>query len=403
MATLTIRLPDAHRDRLAAMAAQRGLSMNKLMEELSVRALAEHDTEMRFRMRAARGDTGRGLKLLAELDRGHAQADLGGLVRLSIDMTWPIRATLLPRLVESVMKELELCQHDLREEHTRREHDHIRVFGMLDPHNRVPDKVKFYVEYDVDGHPRVIPVEGSLDLESGDTPLLLIVLESPHTCEYDGSVARPVGPARGTTGTNIESELGGLLHASRNLIGTVPCGTRVAVANPVQFQASLHAVHGGSLQKRGFAALRDAVWQCIWSLEEIRHDFGTRVRRFNPTWIINACTGGSYGWGKVNGAVSEWLLNAEIGCQIYATTHPALWQRSPPRLSSLSKVDLNHATADEMQRILIGVGAKVAERLVDARRIRPFQSTQDVRRRVDGIGSSFFMANNRRLRLEIFA
>ena len=233
--------------------------------------------------------------------------------------------------------------------------------------------------------------------------MLLIVLESPHTCEYDGSVATPVGPARGTTGANIENELGGLLEASHSLIGAVPCGTRVAVANPVQFQASLHAVHGGSLQKHGFASLRDAVWQSIWSLEEIRDNFKTRVRRFDPTWIINACTGGSDGWGKVNGAVSEWLLNAEIGCQLFATTHPAFWQRSPPRLSSLSKVDLNHATADEMQRILIGVGAKVAERLVDARRIRPFQSTQDVRRRVDGIGSSFFMSNNRRLCLEIFA
>lgn len=75
MATLTIRLPDAHRDRLAAMAARRGLSLNKLMEELAVRALAEHDTEMRFLMRAARGDTGRGLKLLEELDRRHAEAD----------------------------------------------------------------------------------------------------------------------------------------------------------------------------------------------------------------------------------------------------------------------------------------------------------------------------------------
>ncbi len=71
MATLTIRLPDAHRDRLAAMAARRGLSLNKLMEELSVRALAEHDTELRFRMRAARGNAERGLALLDELDRGY--------------------------------------------------------------------------------------------------------------------------------------------------------------------------------------------------------------------------------------------------------------------------------------------------------------------------------------------
>ncbi len=72
MATLTIRIPDAHRDRLAALAAQRNLSLNKLMEELSIRALAEHDTEMRFRMRAARGGAQRGLEVLDKLDRRHA-------------------------------------------------------------------------------------------------------------------------------------------------------------------------------------------------------------------------------------------------------------------------------------------------------------------------------------------
>ena len=74
LAILTIRLPNAHRDRLKAMAAQRGLSLNKLMAELSIRALVEHDTEMRLRMRAARGDVMRGLSLLDELDRRHADA-----------------------------------------------------------------------------------------------------------------------------------------------------------------------------------------------------------------------------------------------------------------------------------------------------------------------------------------
>lgn len=75
MATLTIRLPDAHRDRLAALAAQRGQSLNKLMEELSIRALTEHDTELRFRMRAQRGDAGRGLQLLDQLDRRHSSPE----------------------------------------------------------------------------------------------------------------------------------------------------------------------------------------------------------------------------------------------------------------------------------------------------------------------------------------
>ena len=76
MATLTIRLPDAQRDRLEAMAARRRLSLNELMQELSVRALTEHDTEMRFWMRAARGEPERGLKVLDDLDRRHANAPI---------------------------------------------------------------------------------------------------------------------------------------------------------------------------------------------------------------------------------------------------------------------------------------------------------------------------------------
>ena len=75
MATLTIRIPDDHRDRLAAMAARRGLSLNKLMQELSIRALIEHDTEMRFRLRASRGEPAVGLKLLDELDYRCSSAD----------------------------------------------------------------------------------------------------------------------------------------------------------------------------------------------------------------------------------------------------------------------------------------------------------------------------------------
>lgn len=73
MATLTIRIPDSHLDRLAALAAQRDLSLNQLMEELSIRALAEHDSEMRFRMRASRDDANRGLDLLQELDRHYTR------------------------------------------------------------------------------------------------------------------------------------------------------------------------------------------------------------------------------------------------------------------------------------------------------------------------------------------
>ncbi|MDF0601171.1 toxin-antitoxin system HicB family antitoxin [Psychromarinibacter sp. C21-152] len=68
MATLTIRMPDSSRDRLAAMAADRGVSLNKLIEEISTRAIAEHDTALRFRARAARGDVEKAMDILDRLD-----------------------------------------------------------------------------------------------------------------------------------------------------------------------------------------------------------------------------------------------------------------------------------------------------------------------------------------------
>jgi predicted transcriptional regulator len=69
MATLTIRLPDDKHARLKDLARHRNISVNKLMEEFSTIALAEFDTEMRFRALAAQGSRARGLALLDKLDQ----------------------------------------------------------------------------------------------------------------------------------------------------------------------------------------------------------------------------------------------------------------------------------------------------------------------------------------------
>jgi hypothetical protein len=73
MPKLTIRLPDDQHDHLKTLAAQRGLSLNKLFEEFSTKAIAEFDTENHFSVRAARGDKARGLEILAVLDRKYAK------------------------------------------------------------------------------------------------------------------------------------------------------------------------------------------------------------------------------------------------------------------------------------------------------------------------------------------
>ena len=68
MSTLTVRLPDDTHERLKALARHRGVSMNKLMEELSTIAIAEHDAETRFHALAARGSVEEGRRVLDKLD-----------------------------------------------------------------------------------------------------------------------------------------------------------------------------------------------------------------------------------------------------------------------------------------------------------------------------------------------
>ena len=73
MTTLTIRLPEDTTLRLKRLAASRGISLNKLMEELGTAALAVHDTEIRFRLIANAGDRKAALDILARLDERDRQ------------------------------------------------------------------------------------------------------------------------------------------------------------------------------------------------------------------------------------------------------------------------------------------------------------------------------------------
>jgi predicted DNA-binding ribbon-helix-helix protein len=68
MGTLTVRLPDDKHSRLKQLAESRGMSVNKLIEELSTIALTEFDAYTRFKTIAAQGDPEVGLRLLDRLD-----------------------------------------------------------------------------------------------------------------------------------------------------------------------------------------------------------------------------------------------------------------------------------------------------------------------------------------------
>jgi hypothetical protein len=72
MSTLTIRIPESKHARLRNLARARGISVNRLMDELATVALAEYDTEARFRALAAKGSKEVGLALLEKIDRAFA-------------------------------------------------------------------------------------------------------------------------------------------------------------------------------------------------------------------------------------------------------------------------------------------------------------------------------------------
>ena len=69
MSVVTLRLPDDQHQRLKSMAQARGLSLNKLLEQLSAQALTENDIELRYRRLAATGSVKRGLELMDKLDQ----------------------------------------------------------------------------------------------------------------------------------------------------------------------------------------------------------------------------------------------------------------------------------------------------------------------------------------------
>lgn len=73
MGTLTLRLPEDVANRLKSVAKARGVSVNKLITEISVQVLAAYDTETRFKALAAEADIPAALAVLDRLDRQAAQ------------------------------------------------------------------------------------------------------------------------------------------------------------------------------------------------------------------------------------------------------------------------------------------------------------------------------------------
>ena len=182
---------------------------------------------------------------------------------------------------------------------------------------------------------------------------IVLLLESPHKAEYtDGGrvydINRPQAPANGDSGTKIDECLGKVLskiteefvNAGLDVAELIVPDSHVIISNPIQFQTSLNAVHGEPLKDNDdymWATLRDFVWRTLWEEQHIRNSFQERLNTYNPSLIVNACTGsslksGAPKRGTLKSLVTKFVRAVLPNVTLYNVGHPASW-RSCDRIS----------------------------------------------------------------------
>ena len=67
MGSLHLIIPDEKHQRLKELAKSKNISVNKLIEELTMIALTEYDIETRFKLRSSKGYTEQALEVLEKL------------------------------------------------------------------------------------------------------------------------------------------------------------------------------------------------------------------------------------------------------------------------------------------------------------------------------------------------
>ena len=120
---------------------------------------------------------------------------------------------------------------------------------------------------------------------SGNSKILLIVLESPHNDEFKNGTA--LGPAMGATGKNLTKYFTDLFNNSLKKIPEdriLDGAYRVVLCNAIQYKASL----GYDTTK-----YRDRVWINSW-VNGYCDGFKERLSVYNPMIIVNLCTHGDH-------------------------------------------------------------------------------------------------------------
>ena len=219
--------------------------------------------------------------------------------------------------------------------HVQTEGDDVLVEDFFRVKNKVLDVSRYRIGERgcIIPHPDISGLALRDELRNQNGSIVLLV-ESPHKDEYQpGNINCPRAPAKGRTGNNISRCLETVLSRIEEQSLIVP-GRHVVISNPIQFQTSLHAIHGGPLGDYTWTALRDNVWLTLWKDKRIQQSFRARLKRYKPRLIINACTGkrteSNSLTAHVEGSVCTVLQSVcELhNAHLYNVGHPRSWTRN---------------------------------------------------------------------------
>lgn len=129
-------------------------------------------------------------------------------------------------------------------------------------------------------------------------PKIVIILESPHIDEYtklpcnsiiNNCVNKPITPANGKTGIEIEKNLSLLLTKLNSLQALNQKKYEICIVNPVPFQTSLGSFTGKMNEK-----LKTEIWKHLWNQSKAQTEFEELLEKIpDNSIVINSCTGNS--------------------------------------------------------------------------------------------------------------
>lgn len=233
-----------------------------------------------------------------------------------------------------------LLQSERARNYVREENDNVIITGMFGNRNIVPDVYRYSIvrcqnKFTLFPHrTRVVNSEhnfyNDIPAVSDQADTLVVVVESPHKDEYHNQdLSSPIAAAQGSTGCGIHCYLAEIV----NLISDIGDEYRVIVANPIRWQASLSSLHEQSPRSSPWKELRNAVWCTLWDIAPVRCNFLTRLCNYNPSIVVNACTGGSEDDG-LNAKMDQFLLCNNVvpdENRRPRTPHPSVWHQSSNR------------------------------------------------------------------------